>query len=86
MRDRVLGLSVRLSATLKAQKEIENLLPELVPRGTVQEEVDGMVCVHEKLRHCHDQLQSGHSVDGGAQLVRWKLVERNKTGYQLYKI
>ena len=52
---------------LLATHHADHLATELVARGAVQEEVDGVIDVHEQLGHREDQLQLGHAghVGGG---------------------
>ena len=53
----------RVAAVLLAAHQVGDLLAELLPRGAVQAEVDGVVDVHEQLRHRLGQLELGRRVD-----------------------
>lgn len=50
-------------APVQAAEEVEDLLPELVARGAVEEEVDGVVGVHEKFGDGLDELKLGHTLE-----------------------
>lgn len=64
---------------LKAPEEVEELLPELVARGAVQEEVDGVIRVHEKLCDRHDQFELRHPVYRQPPLLQRQLWWKEET-------
>lgn len=45
------------------------MLPELVARGAVEEEVDGMICVHEEFGDGGHEFKPRHAVVDGSQLL-----------------
>ena len=51
------------SGPLSARTQTEQVLPELLADGAVEQEVDGMVRVHEQLGHRLQQAQVDHDAD-----------------------
>ena len=61
---RLNGRPGRVWRLLLAAQQVHDLLAELVARGAVEKEVDGVVDVHEQLRHRLGQLELGDLPEG----------------------